>query len=84
MSSDPKMVLSTLGARLRHAREQLRLTQKQLADLVTTDATHVSRLEGDHCEPSVAMLRKLARHLRVSTDWLLFGEENSYPTRIVA
>lgn len=80
----PPALPATFGARLRYAREQLGLTQEQLATLLKTDATHVSRFERDHCEPSLPMLRKLSRHLRVSTDWLLFGEEGSYPAKSTA
>lgn len=70
------MDASTLGQRLRLARENARLTQEQLGDRVGVTHGAVSQWEtGAVSRISATNLRRTASVLRVSLDWLLSGED---------
>jgi transcriptional regulator with XRE-family HTH domain len=63
------------GRRLRDIRERRDLSQKQLADLLSTDVMQISRYERGIGLPSLETCVQLAAILKVSTDELLLGEE---------
>jgi tetratricopeptide (TPR) repeat protein len=67
---DPK----ALGQRLRAARDQAGLTQRQLAFAGCT-AAYISRIEAGVRTPSLQLLRELARRTGVSEEWLATGTE---------
>jgi tetratricopeptide (TPR) repeat protein len=66
----PKQV----GARLKSAREQAGLSQRQLAFPGCT-AAYISRLEAGARVPSLQMINQLALRLEVSGQWLATGVE---------
>lgn len=67
--------LKTMAERLRHARTMRGLTLRQLAEQTGLSNPFISQIEtGRVNDVSALRLRKLARALKVSTDWLL-GEE---------
>ncbi len=47
------------------------LSQKQLAEIVGINTSHLSRLENGRYKPSIEVLKKLAAALQVSADYLL-------------
>jgi tetratricopeptide (TPR) repeat protein len=61
-----------LGRRLRTARENARLSQRQLAFEGCTNA-YISRLESGHRIPSLQLIHEFARRLNVSPQWLATG-----------
>lgn len=63
----------TIGTRIRAAREAAGLTQAELADRVGSGLTqsHLSQLEADKHEPTLAMLRRLAAALGIEPASLL-------------
>lgn len=67
----------TLGARLRAAREAAGLTQKQVAIYIDCDHTTISKIEGDHFDPSIDLFRKLTlvylSRLPIDFNFLLYG-----------
>lgn len=63
------------GRRLRDIRERRDLSQKQLADLLSTDVMQISRYERGIGLPSLETCVHLAAILKVSTDELLLGRE---------
>ena len=65
----------SLGQRLKHRRESLKVTQRQLAESLEVTPQHISAIEQDKWSPSLAILPKLAESLGVSTDYLLSGKE---------
>src|SRR5436190_10256651 len=67
---DPKAV----GLRLRDARENAGLSQRQLAFPGCSPA-YISRVESGQRIPSLQLLRELGRRLGVSADYLATGEE---------
>ena len=65
-----------LGDRVRQRRGELDLTQEQLAAATGLKQFHISRIEsGDIKDVKGETLRRLARALRVTTDFLLEIEE---------
>jgi transcriptional regulator with XRE-family HTH domain len=62
-----------MGVRLRARREELGLTQDELAGELGVTRQHLSRIELGHVQPTLPMLLSLSRQLGVSTDWLLIG-----------
>ena len=62
----------SFGERMKHRREQLGLTQQELANAMQMRQTAISRLEHDGVpNPGAEVLRRLARALRCSVDWLI-------------
>jgi transcriptional regulator with XRE-family HTH domain len=59
------------GERLKATREKKGLTQRELARLVGMAEAQLSRYEHDKTEPSLKVLEILAKHLEVSSDFLL-------------
>lgn len=70
---DPEAV--EVGRRIRLARQGRKMTLEQLAEAAETSVQFLSQVEKG--EQSMTMLKfgKLARALRVSSDYLLFGQE---------
>ena len=60
--------------RLRQARTEAGLTQTQLANKIGMTQGGYTNYENSKTEPSIATLKKIARTLKVSVDWL-FGLE---------
>src|SRR5262245_56166533 len=60
-----------LGQRIIQARERLGLTQRELADRAHIAVPVLNRLEtGQRHDPGLNLLRRVARALRVSLDYL--------------
>jgi tetratricopeptide (TPR) repeat protein len=64
---------AAVGRRLRQAREQAGLSQRQLAFPGCSPA-YLSRIEAGDRTPSLQLLRELARRLEVSEDYLAYGK----------
>lgn len=61
----------TLGSAIRQLRGAAGLTQKELAERLGISPTYVSHLEAGRKEPSVQLLRDLAKSLDVPFGFLL-------------
>ena len=68
-----------IGSHLRSKREELGLSQAELAKELRVTRQHVSRIELERVAPTLALLLKLSRRLGVSTDWLLTGRGTADP-----
>jgi transcriptional regulator with XRE-family HTH domain len=66
---------NTIGSRLRRRRLELGYSQRDLSEEGVSYA-YISRIESDQRTPSVKVLRKLARKLEVSVEWLETGKED--------
>ena len=64
-----------VGARIRQKRQELGLSQRELAAPGVSYA-YISRIEAGFRRPSVKALRKLAPKLGVSVHWLETGAED--------
>jgi transcriptional regulator with XRE-family HTH domain len=62
-----------LGPRLRLAREERRLSVRELARRVGCSASLISQIERGTCVPSVGVLYSLAAEMGRSLDYLVFG-----------
>lgn len=64
----------TLGERLREARTDRGWSQEWLARRVGVTKKAISKIErGETKEPSARNLGKIAEHLHVSVNWLIYG-----------
>ncbi len=61
----------TLGEMVKHRRQTLRLTQRQLAEMLGVKGSHVAYLERGRRRPSLALLKRLADVLELDR-WQLF------------
>ena len=66
--------------RLASLRKQKGLTQRSLAELVGVHVVQVRRYEGGSSQPTLDVIRKMAKALSVSADTLLFEEEERGPS----
>ena len=64
-------VLKKFGANVRAFREKRELSQEKLAELADLDRTYVSGVERGVRNPTVVVLEKIARALKVSSAKLL-------------
>lgn len=62
-----------LGERLTIARKKIRLTQEQLSILSDIDRTYLARIEGGKANPSMKVLGKVSKVLRVRIYELIKG-----------
>lgn len=63
--------MTTLGAKIRERRNELGLTQSQVANAFGIKRNAVSLWEADETKPSADKISKLANILEVSSSWLL-------------
>ena len=66
----------SLGQRIRNRRQELKLTQQQLAKALDLTSQHISVIEQDKRTPSLASLAKMAEELGVSVDYLITGKKS--------
>ena len=65
----------SVGRRVRERREDLKLTQQELAEGLRVTPQHISAIEKDKRSPSLSFLVKLAEELGVTIDYLVAGKE---------
>jgi len=65
-------------------RKQKGLTQQALADAIGLHVTQVKRYESGSSQPSLEALKKIAKTFRVTTDSLVFDEEELEPSTDLA
>jgi transcriptional regulator with XRE-family HTH domain len=68
-----------LGPRLRLAREERRLSAREMARRIGCSASLISQIERGACVPSVGVLYSLAAELGHSLDYLVFGADSRLP-----
>lgn len=60
-------------------RQQRKLTQHEMADMVGLHVNQIRRYETGHAQPSLDALKKIAVALRISLDELVFEEDERGP-----
>lgn len=65
--------------RFSQLRKQHGLTQQQMADVVGIHISQVKRYESNEAQPSLEILKKVATAFNVTTDWLVFEENEREP-----
>lgn len=63
--------MSVHAERIRERRKQLRISQEDLADVLGTTQSQISRYEKGENDPTGEILAALASALETSADWLL-------------
>lgn len=63
--------MGNLGVNLRQARQQLGMSQEQVAELSGVHATEVSRIEAGKRDPRVSTVERLARAVKLKPGQLL-------------
>lgn len=59
------------GNRLRKIREEARLTQEELAEMIGLGVIQINRYENGKTEPNGEIIANLAKALNISSDYLL-------------
>ncbi len=77
-----RALANAIGGRIRARRHQLRLSQERLRTQMELESVHISRARFSRIEsgaslPSAAEIIALVQVLRVSSNWLLFADEES-------
>lgn len=72
--------MPTLGNRLKKARMDRRLSQHDLANLISVSQSAVAHWERAKNEPSLEQLGCIAKALEITEDWLAFGPSASSDT----
>lgn len=73
---EKKEINIEIGARVRQAREQARMTQERLAERLECSPQFVSDMERGVVGVSLSTLKKLCLNLGVTSDSILFGTES--------
>jgi transcriptional regulator with XRE-family HTH domain len=66
----------TLGKKIKQLRVLNNISQTDLAKKINTHQSHLGRYERDETTPSAFVVKKIADHFEVSTDFLLYDSEN--------
>lgn len=69
----------SISTRLATIRKSKGLTQQALADAIGLHVTQIKRYEAGASQPSLDAIKKIAQTLRVTTDSLIFDEEELTP-----
>ena len=72
----------SFGERLKKARFDKGLTQKELADKIGVRQTTVTRYEKNINFPSRSVLETIAKKLEIDADWLITGDSFNWKYRI--
>ncbi len=74
---------ATIGKRLMHARESMRLTLQQLSRLSGVAPSTIQKIEAGTMMPSVAVMMKIARGLHKKIGFFLDEDESSVEVAVV-
>ena len=72
----------TIGQRIRECRVNRGLTQEQLAEMMCITSVQISHYENDRNDIKVSVLKELAKHLKVSSTYLLEGETECFDEEV--
>lgn len=66
-----EQIIKAFGKVLKELREAKGITQEALAHAIKSHATHISRLENGHKQPTLTTIFKIAIHLGVKPEELI-------------
>lgn len=78
------LTVMSIAKRISKIRKDKGLTQQALADAIGLHVTQVKRYEAGNSQPSIEALKKIAKTLRVTTDYLVFDEDELMPNADLA
>lgn len=66
----------TMGDKIRLLRAEMNWSQKEVAEKIGADQAQISQYERGDSIPSIGLLKRIANVFNVTTDYLLFEENN--------
>lgn len=66
-------VLITVGERIKLARKELHLQQKDVAEAIGVSASHLSEVESGKANPNAEFLKKLSEKYNISVEYIIHG-----------
>lgn len=63
--------MSTIAEKFKTLRDEKRLTQQALADLLCVKKQNISNIESGHQNPTADLMKKLVDALNVNLNWLI-------------
>jgi len=72
-----------IGKRIASRRDQLHLTQAELAEKANIGSKHISSIETATSTPSLAAIMRICSSLEMNADYLLFGVNNQNPDSLM-
>ena len=73
------MTNSEIGVRIKHRREQLGLTQQQIADVISVTKSTIQRYETGKIEKiKIPVITEIARALSCNPSWLIGKSDSPY------
>ena len=73
-------LINSIGLKIRNAREDMDLTQKDMAELIPMNQSNYSKIERGIQEPNMEQLRRISQILRLDPRYLLALEDESVIT----
>lgn len=70
-----------IGEKIRNAREDMDISQKQIADMIPMNQSNYSKIERDIQEPSLEQLRRICQILNLDPRYLLNLGEMTFLTK---
>lgn len=67
-----------IGEKIRNAREDMDLSQRDMAEMIPMNQSNYSKIERDVQEPSLEQLRQICRILKLDPRYLLGLEEYEF------
>lgn len=71
---------NSVGSRIKARRKQLRLTLKDISDMINISVSFLSDIENNRSNPSLERLTDIAKALNTTTSYLLGDEEKKGTT----
>jgi len=72
-----------IGRRIADRRNQLKLTQAELAEQVNLTDKFISHIENATSTPSLDTIASISYALNIKTDYILFGVDNNNPDELI-
>lgn len=71
-----------IGERIKHLREESKITQAELAKEIGVSPGNVGDWERGRAKPGFDALLALSRFFQISVDWLMTGEDRRYQKKV--
>ena len=70
--------METIGTRTKKIRDEKRLTQAELGNIIGVSKQAVANIESEHNKPSIDFISKLIENLDVNSNWYITGKGNMF------
>ena len=73
-----KKKLKEMANRIKERRKSFKYTQEQFAEMINLSTNSYTRIENAFQKPSLDTLIRISENLKVSLDYLVFGEDGNF------